>query len=229
MKLLHIAFAAAALSWAGAAQAGPSVTVYDDHAAFSALGAITQVTNFDSYNENDFTVVGDPLTVGHLSIESEYTGVFGKQSYQIVRNGLANDYATNLTVTIDQPGFNLFSYAIGAIGGNAYVTVSLYTNNGFAYAYGVKPFPAQEGYKFQGLLAPDGEYFTKAIFHPNDDQTYPAFSEFELGHTTSGCNSPTCPGGGAVPEPSVWGLMILGFGATGAALRRRRGRVEVLA
>ena len=27
---------------------------------------------------------------------------------------------------------------------------------------------------------------------------------------------------GAVPEPQTWGLMILGFGAAGAALRGRR-------
>ncbi len=29
---------------------------------------------------------------------------------------------------------------------------------------------------------------------------------------------------GSVPEPSVWGLMILGFGAVGATLRRRRAQ-----
>lgn len=29
-------------------------------------------------------------------------------------------------------------------------------------------------------------------------------------------------GGGAVPEPSTWAMMILGFGAIGAVLRRRR-------
>jgi len=30
------------------------------------------------------------------------------------------------------------------------------------------------------------------------------------------------PATGAVPEPATWAMMILGFGATGAALRRRR-------
>lgn len=33
------------------------------------------------------------------------------------------------------------------------------------------------------------------------------------------------PGGGAVPEPSTWALMILGFGAAGAILRRRYPRL----
>ena len=30
------------------------------------------------------------------------------------------------------------------------------------------------------------------------------------------------PGRGAVPEPSTWAMMLLGFGAVGAAMRRRR-------
>lgn len=34
---------------------------------------------------------------------------------------------------------------------------------------------------------------------------------------------------GAVPEPGVWALMILGFGAAGAVLRRRGGGAESLA
>ncbi len=34
---------------------------------------------------------------------------------------------------------------------------------------------------------------------------------------------------GAVPEPAVWGLMILGFGAVGAGLRRRKAGERSLA
>ena len=34
------------------------------------------------------------------------------------------------------------------------------------------------------------------------------------------------PLSGAVPEPAAWGLMILGFGAIGAAMRRPRRRVS---
>lgn len=222
MKPTPLALAAIVLAWAGAANAS-NPTFYADHAAFAALGSISQVTNFDSFNENDFTYTGDPYAVGHLTFESQYTGVFGKNPYSIVRNGLANDYIGPLTVTIDQPGFNLFSFAIGTLQGNADVGVSLYTNTGFAFGYAIKPYPAQEGYKFQGVRAGDGEYFTKIIFSPNDNQTAPIFSEFELGATATLCNSPTCPGGGgAVPEPASWALMIFGFGAAGAVLRNRR-------
>jgi hypothetical protein len=35
------------------------------------------------------------------------------------------------------------------------------------------------------------------------------------------------PGIGAVPEPATWALLLLGFGATGAAMRRRRARALV--
>jgi hypothetical protein len=34
-------------------------------------------------------------------------------------------------------------------------------------------------------------------------------------------------GGGAVPEPATWALMILGFGAIGGAMRRRRAAIRV--
>ena len=32
----------------------------------------------------------------------------------------------------------------------------------------------------------------------------------------------TTPNGGAIPEPATWGMMLMGFGAAGYALRRRR-------
>lgn len=35
------------------------------------------------------------------------------------------------------------------------------------------------------------------------------------------------PGGGVVPEPSAWALLILGFGAVGAGMRRRSARANV--
>ena len=35
------------------------------------------------------------------------------------------------------------------------------------------------------------------------------------------------PGGGAVPEPATWAMMIIGFGAAGSVIRRRRGQMAV--
>ena len=37
------------------------------------------------------------------------------------------------------------------------------------------------------------------------------------------------PGGGAVPEPSIWAMLLAGFGLVGFAARRRRGLASVSA
>jgi hypothetical protein len=44
----------------------------------------------------------------------------------------------------------------------------------------------------------------------------------EICHLKAGCPVGP-PGGGSVPEPSVWAMLILGFGFAGQALRRRNG------
>jgi PEP-CTERM motif len=42
---------------------------------------------------------------------------------------------------------------------------------------------------------------------------------------TFASDSRTGPGGGPVPEPATWGMMIVGFGGVGVLLRRRRTTV----
>ncbi|WP_207789923.1 PEPxxWA-CTERM sorting domain-containing protein [Sandarakinorhabdus limnophila] len=37
------------------------------------------------------------------------------------------------------------------------------------------------------------------------------------------------PGGGEVPEPATWAMLIAGFGLVGAVARRRRGALSVSA
>ena len=50
------------------------------------------------------------------------------------------------------------------------------------------------------------------IFTISDVRDTPAHQAFAVGW----------PPEGGVPEPATWGLMIMGFGAAGAMLRRRR-------
>lgn len=50
------------------------------------------------------------------------------------------------------------------------------------------------------------------ISYGNDTSLYTYIDDFRLGAAVSG----------AVPEPSTWAMMLLGFGAVGVSLRRRR-------
>jgi hypothetical protein len=52
------------------------------------------------------------------------------------------------------------------------------------------------------------------VFNPPDEPKPPGWNPPGGGHPPGG--------GGAVPEPATWGLMIVGFGLAGAALRRRK-------
>ena len=54
-------------------------------------------------------------------------------------------------------------------------------------------------------------------------QTYSTFtSDDPVGNDTDLVSVDIVSGGGAVPEPAAWALMVFGFGGAGAALRRRR-------
>ena len=212
------------------ASAGVNPTKFTDPAAFHALGVIDQMTNFDSYVEGDITYLGDPFTDGELTFTSTQNSVFGKgyPGYGNVRNALVNNYNFPMNVAIGGTGYTLFSFQIGNLVGSANVTLWIDTDQD-SYGFGIAPYPSNEGFRFYGFSAPDNEYFTGFHFSANDEVTAPAYAEFELGHVGSGCNTRVCGPGPGVPEPGTWALMILGFGATGAALRRRRGRTDVLA
>lgn len=68
--------------------------------------------------------------------------------------------------------------------------------------------------------APVGVSFA-GIAHSVDfggSANYVAFDNITLGAAV--------PGDGSVPEPATWAMMVSGFGATGATLRRRRVRIK---
>ncbi len=219
---LAAALCAAVIAFAGPASANLNPTKYEDAVAFHALGVITQLTNFDSYVEGDITYIGDPYTVGQLTFTSTQNSVFGKHypGYGNVRNALVNNILEPMNVAIGGSGYNLFSFQIGDLVGDADVTLWIDTNLD-SFGFGLGPYPSNEGFKFYGFLAPDGQYFTGFHFSANDAVTAPAFSEFELGHTGPACNTRVCTDT-SVPEPRAWALLILGFGAVGATLRTHR-------
>jgi hypothetical protein len=63
--------------------------------------------------------------------------------------------------------------------------------------------------------------FTKSYF--DADPAFAALNPGFGGFSSLLSNGNTVTGGGnTVPEPATWGLMLVGFGAIGAALRSRR-------
>ena len=115
----------------------------------------------------------------------------------------------------------------GSVGGMATTGIVANPNNGFGafsqgffYTNGYDPNTAAhlEGAGILGSLA-NGGFFNFA-FNGVDYTLQTSLN----GVKSSPISTPATftPVNGAVPEPATWALMILGFGAAGAMLRRRR-------
>lgn len=85
----------------------------------------------------------------------------------------------------------------GALNGNAFATAIAGTLSGLSIAHGQR-----FGFRWMDV-----------------DSTG---SDHGLGVDNLAINAALAPVAGAVPEPSTWALLILGFGAVGASLRRRQ-------
>lgn len=207
---------------------------YTDQGAFTAAGTILQTTDFDAY-DTDLTLLNASETFGALTLSGDPLIVVGTDSYlQPVRNVIANNLINeDLEAGIGLTGFNMLSFQLGNLQGfGEQVFVELFTNVD-SYAYGLYPGPAPENLTFYGFVVPLGEYFTGFSMNvTNVDQNFQqttidqalGITDIRLGTTGEVCLNRICDGGGggAVPEPSTWAMLILGFGFTGAVVRRRR-------
>lgn len=220
-----------ALGLAGVAQAA-FPTYYFDQASFSAAGTIVHTMDFDSFSSGDspgFSYSSGPLTVSG----TDFLMVVGPDfaPFTSVRNVILNNSVDQqLHATIDTGGFNMLSFQLGNLRGyGEQVFLELNTNID-TYYYGLYPGPAAENLSFSGFVVPVGEYFTSFSMNATDadgnfqltpkDQII-GLTDLRVGYTQPPCASRVC-GGGGVPEPATWALTILGFGLTGAVLRRRR-------
>jgi hypothetical protein len=204
---------------AAASSAGANTTEYQDPVAFHALGPILQVTNFDAFPEGKLSSMVTPYVDGDLTFTTAQNYLIGKNAapYFTVRNSIISNFYSPLSLSVDAPVYNMLSFLIGDVIGDSQVTLTITTNlDPIGSAFAVAPPPASEAFKFYGFLAPAGQYFTGFEFKANNDETAPGFAEFELGHTGR------IVGGGPIPEPASWALMVIGIGGVGAMLRRTR-------
>jgi hypothetical protein len=103
-----------------------------------------------------------------------------------------------------------------------------------AASVGAQTFLGGQAVVLQPLAAPSVGTDGFQLFFVRDD-----LANAEFGYTLATAHGPEDAFGfksvtveriaDAVPEPATWAMMIVGFAVTGAALRRRRGRVGRLA
>lgn len=196
------------------APANAAVTMIGSEAAFTTSGAITQSFDFDSFPAGNFSLPGDPYSVGDVTFQSTNNLIVGTGLYGTPRNTIANNYWTPLPGTIagthDLFGFNLTFSGTGA------VDVVLGTNLG-SYTFSNVSAPYQ-AFAFQGFKADAGEYFTNfSINALNGSGNLVMTTDYKLGTA----------GPGAVPEPATWAMMIGGFGMVGGTMRYRRRKTTV--
>jgi len=117
--------------------------------------------------------------------------------------------ALNFTLTGGSTTFDLLNagYASGLLGGNV---------SGVDV---VSSFAGEDDFfTFLSLSSPLGAHFTSYFIAGNQ-----GISE---GTLTVALAPPNTPG---VPEPTTWAMMLLGFGAIGLTIRRRRKSCHVIA
>ncbi len=93
------------------------------------------------------------------------------------------------------------------------VTISLFGTTGLKQTFNVG-----KGQNFFSAVATDGDVFTRVSFDSNGSGFRDA-RQFRIGGIDQM---------GAVPEPSTWMMMLLGFGALGFVMRREKSPVRGL-
>ncbi len=218
MKLAFlVALSGLAIS-VGAAQA--SVVEINSQAAFSASGTILQNTNWDSYGTG-FSLPGSPFTVGNLTfIAGQQNVIVGTGTYlNPARNLFTDDFYQGTTAEI-AGSFNLFGvnagnllFAVNVLDGLFDVTTNLGT-----YSFNVSLTTATHlaPLTFVGFESSAGEYITSVKWSGAANFVAPGVTDVQLGVAS------------AVPEPSTWAMVILGFTGVGFMAYRQRSKSAML-
>jgi hypothetical protein len=194
-----IAAAAAALALAVTAQARASVAIYTDAASFNAATSGDTTSGFSFSN---ITTLGSGYTIGPVTFQSSDIGGYNDGSYGSNVSYLGSS-EPRLAIT---GGYNAFSLMLGAYDGASTFGISV---NGAAPVD--LDINGQPNSTFVGFT--DNVPITSISI---SDLTSPG-AEIDTLSFTTGFTA-------AVPEPSTWAMMILGFAGVGFMAYRRKSK-----
>jgi hypothetical protein len=197
----YLALGALALAWAGSAQAVTTVTF---NAGSGALP--TGVTTFQNF---DSLASGTAIGTNAFALSTSTNGFAVRPNF-----GSTNNYGAVLaggSYSVNFGPSSIFSFVIGSV--DTFNSLTLRYADGTSQVYNggqiINDLVFDSGNQISGetngvvtYRVTSGALITGATFATSGNA-------FEFDNLS------------AVPEPAAWGMMILGFGLVGGALRRR--------
>jgi hypothetical protein len=164
----------------------------------------------DSVLTPGLDIIGVTGTVGGVAV-SNYTGVWGGNSDNVSGGLYLDPFQNQSPANIDGNGTNVFTVQNppGFHGDNAEIDNILYPSSANELSY-------QGGIAL--LLSNGATYYLSAIGNPGNSGAGNGGYYDDLGNATV----PPAVVAAAVPEPSTWAMMILGFAGISAMTYRRR-------
>ncbi|WP_425228639.1 PEPxxWA-CTERM sorting domain-containing protein [Sphingomonas sp.] len=239
MRKYMLAGATAALMTSGAAMAAPPPTVLFTPGVYT-VPAYTTAAVFEDFN-NGGVANGGQFTTPAVSPYTEtktgdvrvYPGTQNQPGVALQPDGSPDAYLAIVNGTFNVAfgaGVTLFSFSFGSL--DNYNTVAITTTDGSG-----STVTTYSGLGITtGLTANNtAPGATPAPFAGPNNTGRITYDTLGLSRITNVAFSSTQAAfeidalAAAVPEPATWGLMILGFGLAGAALRVRRRKVAFAA